>query len=130
MRPQTCAPTALLEGAPWLPEVLTPTPRLSHGTCPPQLLEIVQQQLGRLVGAGLVIALGFSGHANGLKWTRMPVVAVLVPGLPMSFAIVFYFLLETRQLQAGGTLLPLHLQQDHESTGLAWVRPKAATSTE
>jgi len=36
---------------------------------------------------------------------RLPIVAAFVPGLPVSFAVVFYFLLETRALaQATRTL--------------------------
>jgi len=73
---------------------------------PEMMLEIAQQQLGELVQFGTVVALGFSGRANGLKHTLWPVAAASVPGLPTSFAVVFYFLLETRQMQGGGTLLP------------------------
>uniref|UniRef100_A0A7S2H3M7 Uncharacterized protein n=1 Tax=Haptolina brevifila TaxID=156173 RepID=A0A7S2H3M7_9EUKA len=75
---------------------------------PAQLLEMVQQQLGQLVMLGTVTALGVSSRAYGLRYGLLPVLAALVPGVPISFAIVFYFLLETRNLQAGGTLLPLH----------------------
>ena len=69
------------------------------------------QALGELVQFGVVIALGLSGHAHGLRHARLPIVAAFVPGLPVSFAVVFYFLLETRALAEGsqrGTLLPLH----------------------
>ena len=57
---------------------------------------------------GVVIALGASGYAHGLKRTLWPVAAAFIPGLPTTFAVIFYFLLETRQTQAGGVLLPLH----------------------
>jgi hypothetical protein len=73
---------------------------------PDMMLEIAQQQLGELVQFGTVVALGFSGRSNGLRHTLWPVAAASVPGLPTSFAVVFYFLLETRQVQGGGTLLP------------------------
>jgi len=73
---------------------------------PEMMLEMAQQQLGEMVQFGTVVALGFSGRTNGLKHTLWPVAAAAVPGLPTSFALVFYFLLETRQAQHGGTLLP------------------------
>ncbi len=57
---------------------------------------------------GVVVALSMSAHAHGLKHMRLPMAAAFVPGLPTPFAVVFYFLLETRQMQRGGTLLPLH----------------------
>jgi len=75
---------------------------------PEQLLEIAQMQMGELVMFGVVVALGLSGHAHGLKQVRLPILAALVPGLPTPFAVVWYFLLETRQTHGGGTLLPLH----------------------
>ena len=56
---------------------------------------------------GTVLVLGISGRAHGLKGTLWPIVAAFCPGLPTSFAVIFYFLLETRQAQEGGTLLPL-----------------------
>ena len=50
--------------------------------------------------------------AHGLKHTLVPVATAFVPGLPTSFSVVLYFLLETRQthekMDGGGTLLPLH----------------------
>ena len=75
---------------------------------PEQVLDAAQQALGELVQFGVVLALGISGHAHGLRHTRLPIAAAFVPGLPVSFAVVFYFLLETRHAQGGGTLLPLH----------------------
>lgn len=74
---------------------------------PTELIELAQQQLGELVELGVVLALGLTGHAHGLRHTRLPIVAAFVPGLPLAFAVVFYFLLETRQVQTGGTLLPV-----------------------
>ena len=71
------------------------------------MLEMAQQQLGELVQFGTVAALGVSGRYAGLKHTLWPVAAAMIPGLPTSFAVVFYFLLETRQAQGGGTILPL-----------------------
>ena len=73
---------------------------------PEVMIEMAQQQLGEVVQLGTVLALGLSGRAHGLKNTLWPVAAAFVPGLPVSFALVFYFLLETRQTQGGGTLLP------------------------
>ena len=70
------------------------------------MIEMVQQGLGEIVQFGTVVALGLSGRCHGLKHAR-PVAAAMVPCLPTSFAVVFYFLLETRQTQAGGTILPL-----------------------
>ena len=74
---------------------------------PEAMLEMAQQQLGELVQFGTVAALGVSGRYAGLKHTLWPVAAAMIPGLPTSFAVVFYFLLETRQAQGGGTILPL-----------------------
>lgn len=74
---------------------------------PETMLEMAAQQLAELVMVGTVIALGISGRSHGLKHTMLPVAAALVPGLPTAFAVVFYFLLETRQTEGGGTLLPL-----------------------
>ena len=71
------------------------------------MIEMVQQGLGEVVQFGTVVALGLSGRCHGLKHTLWPVAAAMVPCLPTSFAVVFYFLLETRQTQAGGTILPL-----------------------
>ena len=78
---------------------------------PEEILDAAQQALGELVQFGVVLVLGLSGHAHGLRHARLPIVAAFVPGLPVSFAVVFYFLLETRALAEGsqrGTLLPLH----------------------
>ena len=78
---------------------------------PEEILDAAQQALGELVQFGVVLVLGLSGHAHGLRHARLPIVAAFVPGLPVSFAVVFYFLLETRALAQGsqrGTLLPLH----------------------
>ena len=78
---------------------------------PEEILDAAQQALGELVQFGVVLALGVSGHAHGLRHARLPIAAAFVPGLPVSFAVVFYFLLETRALAQGsqrGTLLPLH----------------------
>ena len=78
---------------------------------PEEILDAAQQALGELVQFGVVLALGVSGHAHGLRHARLPIAAAFVPGLPVSFAVVFYFLLETRALAEGsqrGTLLPLH----------------------
>ena len=82
---------------------------------PAQLLELASIQLGEMVQFGVVVALGLSGHAHGLRYVRLPIVTALVPGLPSTFAVVFYFLLETRQSHAGGCLLPLHRSgsEDH-----------------
>ena len=72
---------------------------------PEQMLEMAQQQLGELVQVGVVCALGIAGRSHGLKHTLVPVAAALIPGVPTSFSVVLYFLLETRQSEAGGTLL-------------------------
>ena len=86
-----------------------PTVQVLQIIHPQQLLELAQMQLGELVELGVVLALGLSGHRHGLKHVRLPIVAAFVPGLPTPFAVVFYFLLETRQTKGGGgTLLPLH----------------------
>ena len=74
---------------------------------PDQMIDMAAQQLGQLVQFGVLIALGFSGRAHGLKHALVPVAAAFIPGLPVSFGIVFYFLLETRQAQGSSTLLPL-----------------------
>jgi len=84
---------------------------------PVQLLELAEVQVGELVMFGVVVALGLSGHAHGLRYVRLPVAAALVPGLPTPFAVVFYFLLETRQKHAGGTLLPLHSPRSEKDAG-------------
>ena len=81
--------------------------RLLETVRPEQLLDIVQQSIGEVVELGATLALGLSGKAHGLKHTWMPMAAAFVPGLPVSFSVVFYFLLETRHTQHGGTLLPL-----------------------
>lgn len=92
-----------------------PTVQVLHIIHPQQLLELAQMQLGELVELGVVLALGLSGHRHGLKHVRLPIVAAFVPGLPTPFAVVFYFLLETRQTNGGGgTLLPLHGSQGRE----------------
>ena len=81
--------------------------RLLDTIKPEQLIDVVQQSIGEVVELGATLALGLSGRAHGLKHTWMPMAAAFVPGLPVSFSVVFYFLLETRHTQHGGTLLPL-----------------------
>ena len=76
-------------------------------TRPEQILELGEKALGEVVQLGVVVALGLSGRARGLRLTWMPIVAAFVPGLPNAFAIVFYFLLDTRQSGSGGSLLPV-----------------------
>ena len=61
---------------------------------------------------GVVVALSLSARAHGLKNMLVPIAAALVPGLPTSFAVVLYFLLETRQTQGSSTLLPLRAARD------------------
>jgi hypothetical protein len=86
---------------------------------PEQMVEMVQRQFGELVQLGVVVALGCSGRAHGLKHTLIPVATTFVPGLPTSFSVVLYFLLETRQAHEGngGTLLPLHVGSSGASSG-------------
>lgn len=81
--------------------------RLLDTLRPEQLIDVVQQSIGEVVELGATLALGLSGRAHGLRHTWMPMAAAFVPGLPVSFSVVFYFLLETRHTQHGGTLLPL-----------------------
>ena len=74
---------------------------------PASMIEMVAQQIGELVVYLLVLALGWSGRAHGLKHTLWPIVCVSIPGLPNSFGVVFYFLLDARQAHNGGTILPI-----------------------
>ena len=76
-------------------------------TRPEQILELGEKALGEVVQLGVVVALGLSGRAHGLRHAWMPIVAAFVPGVPNAFAIVFYFLLDTRQSGSVGTLLPV-----------------------
>lgn len=76
---------------------------------PAVLLEVAQQGLGDLVLFGTTLALSLSARSRGVRRALLPAGAALAPGLPSSFAVVFVFLLETREAQAGAlTLLPLH----------------------
>ena len=107
---------------PGLESVLT----LFDSLRPEAMLELAQQQLGEMVQFGTVVALGCSGRYHGLKHTLWPVGCAAIPGLPTSFAVVFYFLLETRQDGHGGTLLPVLSTVGGAVAGLAATAAAAA----